>query len=305
MIPRRACSVGDEPAAGEESADARVFRRARANFGFWFHINARNRSSVIDELALRPEFSAQVRMPPTVLPAPRGVWRGLLVLTAGLVPYFYRRYPTGRWSRPYLIERSGVLALFLPRGANRGTGRPNNHDADRTELGSAQARRVQSRSRIAAALAGSRCATPSEHPASGRPPDQGTPGRSERSPPRVPDAIVRLAGAVDAAFEMSGVQDALTRHGKRRRSDRGSVCGSLLEPVGDLGEIVGYRVIETRGSTSHSDARSVSPRFQAAGSRAPGTGDEAVRRRRRVPITAAPPRRLRGLRAFGDARDRR
>jgi len=29
------------------------------------------------------------------------------------------------------------------------------------------------------------------------------------------------------------------------------VCGSLLEPVGDLGEIVGYRVIETRGSTSH------------------------------------------------------
>ena len=36
MILRRASSVGDEPAAGEESADARVFRRARANFGFWF-----------------------------------------------------------------------------------------------------------------------------------------------------------------------------------------------------------------------------------------------------------------------------
>ena len=95
MILRRASSVGDEPAAGEESADARVFRRARANFGFWFHINARNRSSVIDELALRPEFSAQVRMPPTARSAPRGVWRGLLVLTAGLVPYFYGRYPTG------------------------------------------------------------------------------------------------------------------------------------------------------------------------------------------------------------------
>ena len=27
-------------------------------------------------------------------------------------------------------------------------------------------------------------------------------------------------------------------------------CGSLLEPVGDLGEIVRYRVIETRASTS-------------------------------------------------------
>ncbi len=32
------------------------------------------------------------------------------------------------------------------------------------------------------------------------------------------------------------------------------VCGSLLEPVGDLGEIVGYRMIETRGSTSHRGA---------------------------------------------------
>ena len=34
----------------------------------------------------------------------------------------------------------------------------------------------------------------------------------------------------------------------------GSVCGSLLEPVGDLGEIVGYRLIEARGSTWHSGA---------------------------------------------------
>ena len=32
------------------------------------------------------------------------------------------------------------------------------------------------------------------------------------------------------------------------------ICGSLLESVGDLGEIVGYRVIETRGGTSHSGA---------------------------------------------------
>jgi len=29
------------------------------------------------------------------------------------------------------------------------------------------------------------------------------------------------------------------------------VCGSLWEPVSDLGEIVGSRVIETRGGTSH------------------------------------------------------
>jgi len=32
------------------------------------------------------------------------------------------------------------------------------------------------------------------------------------------------------------------------------VCGSLLEPVGDLGEIVGYRLIEIRRSTWHSGA---------------------------------------------------
>jgi hypothetical protein len=30
------------------------------------------------------------------------------------------------------------------------------------------------------------------------------------------------------------------------------VCGSLLEPVGDLDEIVGYHAIETRGGASHS-----------------------------------------------------
>ena len=32
------------------------------------------------------------------------------------------------------------------------------------------------------------------------------------------------------------------------------VCGSLLEPLGDLGEIVGYRVIESPHSSSHSSA---------------------------------------------------
>src|SRR5260370_36249149 len=39
-----------------------------------------------------------------------------------------------------------------------------------------------------------------------------------------------------------------------RIGDLCPVCGSLLEPVGDLGEIVGYRVIETRGGMSHSGA---------------------------------------------------
>ena len=116
------------------------------------------------------------------------------------------------------------------------------------------------------------------------------------------------------------------------------VCGSLLEPVGDLGEIVGYRVIETRGSTSHRgasgagqliagcvgeiiarrelkharihpenegcDAASVSPQVQAVSSRAPGTSDDAVRRGR-APITAPPPRVRRVLGAFDDGCHRR
>jgi hypothetical protein len=57
--------------------------------------NARNRSRVERELALRPRFSPQARMPPTALPAPRGARRGLLVLTAGPARYSYGRYPTG------------------------------------------------------------------------------------------------------------------------------------------------------------------------------------------------------------------
>jgi hypothetical protein len=31
-------------------------------------------------------------------------------------------------------------------------------------------------------------------------------------------------------------------------------CGSLLEPVGDLGEIVGYRVLASRGGAWHGGA---------------------------------------------------
>ena len=50
-----------------------------------------------------------------------------------------------------------------------------------------------------------------------------------------------------------GVQHAPVQHGNSQADPIGDLCpdcGSLLEPVGDLGEIVRYRVIETRGSTS-------------------------------------------------------
>ena len=86
---------GRRASAGDESADARARGRAEQTIRGLVHITARERSTVVDELALRPGFSAQARMPPTALLAPRGVRRGLLVLTAGPVRYFYGRYPTG------------------------------------------------------------------------------------------------------------------------------------------------------------------------------------------------------------------
>ena len=70
------------------------FIAVATNFGIGAHKH-RNRSTVGKWLALRPEFSAQARMPPTARPEPRGVRRGLLVLTAGPVPYSYGRCPTG------------------------------------------------------------------------------------------------------------------------------------------------------------------------------------------------------------------
>ena len=102
--------------------------------------NGLNGSTVKRELALRPGFSALARMPPTARFALRGERRGLLVLTAGPVPCFYGRTPPARWRRPDPIGRSGVLALFLRRGPNRGTGRLEDHDPEATELGGGDAR---------------------------------------------------------------------------------------------------------------------------------------------------------------------
>jgi hypothetical protein len=59
------------------------------------HISARDRSRVGRELALRPESRLKPGCHRRRESAPRGVWRGLLVLTAGLVQYFYGRYLTG------------------------------------------------------------------------------------------------------------------------------------------------------------------------------------------------------------------
>jgi hypothetical protein len=103
------------------------FHANRDEFGIAAH-NAGDRNSVARWLALRPEFSTQARMPPTAFLAPRGVRRGLPVLTAGLVPDSYRRYPTGPMASS--LSRAGSLALFLPRYPNGGTGRLEDDDTD-------------------------------------------------------------------------------------------------------------------------------------------------------------------------------
>src|SRR5207302_10204724 len=89
-LPASAIALGERPMS--------IGPRNRTARGLWLltsgHTSARDRSRVEHELALRPECSAQVRMPPTARPAPRGERRGLLVLTAGPVLCFYGRYPT-------------------------------------------------------------------------------------------------------------------------------------------------------------------------------------------------------------------
>jgi len=158
------------------------------------HANVQNGSTVVSELALRPGLSPQARMPPTARFASRGGRRGPLVLTAGPVSCSTGVTPPARWPRPNPVGRAGVLALFLARGSNRGMGRRGDDDADATGLGGAAPRRVGSRPRVAAGLLGDRCPATPEHTAGARYPDQGRPGRSERSSLRVPDANVRLAG---------------------------------------------------------------------------------------------------------------
>ena len=125
-------------------------------------------------------------------------------------PEIPRRLPPLWWTRLRLINGVGVLALVPPFGPDRGTRRLDDHDAYRTQPARAQARRADERSRIAADHGGNRRPTTPEAPATGRFPDQGRPVRSERSPPRVPDASARLARHFGPGL----------RPCERRRSDR-------------------------------------------------------------------------------------
>lgn len=132
-------------------------------------------------LALRPGFSS---------PSPdchrrrivrhEAKRRGLLVLTAGLVVYFYRRYSTVPVAASLHDERSVVLArLFLARLSIKRR-KAYGHDAYRTRSGSNHVGKVCSRARGGhAAVTGHRGSTPSERSANGVAPQPGSPARSE------------------------------------------------------------------------------------------------------------------------------
>lgn len=77
----------------------------------------------VERLALWPGFSARARVSPTALCATRRE-AGLLVLTAGPLRYSsIGVIPPARWLRPYLIERTGVVALLLARHPSAGDGK--------------------------------------------------------------------------------------------------------------------------------------------------------------------------------------
>jgi hypothetical protein len=71
-------------------------QRTRPGKTFWglARISARAKSAVEYELALRPGFSPEARLPRTARPAPQGARRGLPACR-GAGKLFYGRYPTG------------------------------------------------------------------------------------------------------------------------------------------------------------------------------------------------------------------
>jgi hypothetical protein len=151
---------------------------------------------------------------------------------------------------------------------------------------------------VVAAVPDDRSSTPPERTPGRSHRDRGRPVGCRRSPRRVPDLILRRGG--HAVVEVCGTHGPPTQSGKPIRSDLigdlCAVCGPLLEPVADLGEIVGYRVIETRAGAPPA----VSAQVRAVSARGLGAVEAAATRSSRAtcsvgkPPTAMNPRRHAG-----------
>ena len=131
-VIRGAVMVGGSRARWRAGGSADSWGEVRADFLRSGYASAANGSTVVGELALRPGFSPQARMPPTARCASRGGRRGLLVLTAGPVSCSAGVTHRPGGLVPIRLNARGVLALFLARGSNRGMGRREDGDANRT-----------------------------------------------------------------------------------------------------------------------------------------------------------------------------
>jgi hypothetical protein len=138
-----ASSWETSPAACSTSADPRARGRAAQIILGLVGVNARDRSTVECELALRPGFSAQAGMPPTALRAPRGERPGLSVLTARPARYFYGRYPAGGGLVPMCLNARGPRVVSLGRARDGRKGLMT-MKRDGTQFGSASPRRADS-----------------------------------------------------------------------------------------------------------------------------------------------------------------
>jgi hypothetical protein len=115
---------------------------------------------------------------------------------------------------------------------------------------------------------------------------------------------VRSWSRVGELGEIGGA--ARSRHAAARRTVGASRAGQLI--AGRVGR--DHRLTRAPARTNAARnrtlcANSVSPQVQALSTRAPGTGDEAVRRRRRALTPAVPPRLSPVVQAFDAGRHRR
>jgi hypothetical protein len=117
---------------------------------------------------------------------------GCRVLAMGMVERPTGVTPAPRLPRPYLIGHAGSRPVWLawnPRRDRKGTKDDDKQDA---ELGGAPATRARSGSRLKATIGSDRGPRTLERPANGFRRGQNGPVRSERSPLRLSDAILRL-----------------------------------------------------------------------------------------------------------------
>ena len=112
--PRYSCRGDSARPAVFDGGVSGVSRSWKAFFGIGAH-RRRNRSTVDTSWPCGQNPQPSARLPPTALRAPRGERRGVLVLTAGPVVYFYGVIPPPRLVASLLINARGSSTLISAR----------------------------------------------------------------------------------------------------------------------------------------------------------------------------------------------